>query len=191
MVQPMQVQLSWWSLVGAIPYVIEIAKNPYAQVTLHRLGRQLPLPSVRRMVAAVALTVVLLLGTASSISAQTRGGGSGSSRGSRGQSSGNRQNPAQIPIIAGNFAGTLSSMEKKRLRVNVTEDEVVEFVRDRKTKFLRGDQEVPAKDVPVGSTVSVEATKEVSGDLVALKVIVTPTAKSQTANTPPAKSNQP
>lgn len=75
-------------------------------------------------------------------------------------------------MVAGNFSGTLTSIERKRIRLEVAADQSVEFVRDRKTKFYQGDQEIDAKKVETGTAVTVEATKEASGDLVARRIVL-------------------
>lgn len=164
----MSVTWSWWSALAVVPYVIQAANHPYGWAVRGWLQRN-HLPA--RRVLATAVTAALLLTAAPVVWAQQQ---QPSRQRGQQRNNGTRQNPAQVPIVAGDFQGTLRSLERKKLRLDVNEDQNVEFVRDHKTKFLRGDQEIDAKDLPVGTRVTVEATKHPSGDLVALRVIVKP-----------------
>lgn len=159
----MHVPWNWWSVLAAAPYILEGVTHPYTQRAWYDVKKAW-------RVGSTALVLTVVLGSAPVLmEAQSRSGGQQRSRQQSG--GGLKQNPAQVPIVAGDFKGTLRSIERKRLRLDVGEDQSVEFVRDHKTKFLRGDQEVTAKEIPEGSTVTVEATKHTSGDLIALKVV--------------------
>ncbi len=87
--------------------------------------------------------------------------------------SGSRSAPAPDVLssaVAG-FKGKLRAIDKKAIVIESTDDQVVSFHRSKKTRFLADDKEVKPQDIPLGSTVTVDASKDSVGDLVAVDII--------------------
>lgn len=189
MLMIMHVELSPWSVLAAVPYVWEAVRNPMAQSTAFRIKRQLQTYSrthtARTCAGALLIAIALCLMAPASYAQQRQRSGT--------RQQGIKQSPTSIPLVAGSFDGTLASVDRKHIRLTMAEEQYVEFVRTRKTKFLLNDKEVDAKLLQVGDKVTVEATKEANGDLVALQIINggKKPAAAAAASTTPAKTDQP
>ncbi len=75
------------------------------------------------------------------------------------------------------FQGTLRSADKKEIVLALPDDKEITFHCSRKTKFLRESKKIKPSDIPVGTEVSVEARRDVFGDVEAVSVTVPAKAK--------------
>ena len=189
MLMIMHVELSPWSVLAAVPYVWEAVRNPMAQSAAFRVKRQLQTYQSKPHGAHVRR----------SIADRDRAlpGGTGQSRAAaaalRYTPAGCEAKPHLNPISRRQLRWNVGECDRKHIRLTMAEEQYVEFVRTRKTKFLLNDKEVDAKLLQPGDKVTVEATKEANGDLVALQIInggKKPAAAAATSTTP-AKTDQP
>jgi hypothetical protein len=75
------------------------------------------------------------------------------------------------------FNGTVKSLTKKEIIIDLdSEQESLTLRRSGKTKFFKDDKEIKAADVPVGTHVTLDATRDGDQKLSALKVMVAPAA---------------
>jgi hypothetical protein len=73
------------------------------------------------------------------------------------------------------FNGTVKSLTKKEIIIDLdSEQESLTLRRSGKTKFFKDDKEIKAADVPVGTHVTLDATRDGDQKLSALKVMVAP-----------------
>ncbi|MFN7997528.1 MAG: hypothetical protein U0Q18_28175 [Bryobacteraceae bacterium] len=77
------------------------------------------------------------------------------------------------------FHGTLKSVTKKEIlleldAVEQNEDQSLTLRRSGKTKFFKNEQEVKASDIPLGTKVTLDATRDGDMKLSALRVAVSP-----------------
>lgn len=105
---------------------------------------------------ALLLAVVVALCPAA---AQMRGG-----RQTRGGTARAEAGKSELTQVLLTFDGTLRSVEKKQLRIDVANDQSLTFRRDRKTVFAQ------PGDSLVGKQVRVEAHRDAAGDLVAVRI---------------------
>ncbi|HEX5226285.1 MAG TPA: hypothetical protein VFW44_01185 [Bryobacteraceae bacterium] len=90
--------------------------------------------------------------------------------------------PGSFKTIAGSFHGKLKELTVKEITIETGEDQLVSIHRTRKTKFLKGTQEIKPSDIDLGTVVTVQAHEEPADlSLTALAVIVD-TPKKQGAN---------
>ncbi|MGA2594615.1 MAG: hypothetical protein ABSH32_32350 [Bryobacteraceae bacterium] len=110
-----------------------------------------------------------------------------------------RRRPSTATATAGpytgpavTFHGTLKALTKKELIMDLdaadrthdqaeqTEDQSITFRVSRKTKFLKNDQEIKPADIPVGTHLTLDATRDGDLKLSALNVMVAvPPAKPE------------
>jgi len=111
-----------------------------------------------------------------------------------------RRRPSTATATAGpytgpavTFHGTLKALTKKELIMDLdaadrthdqaeeqTEDQSLTFRVSRKTKFLKNDKEIKPADIPVGTHLTLDATRDGDLKLSALNVMVAPpTAKPE------------
>jgi hypothetical protein len=84
-------------------------------------------------------------------------------------------NPGAENLPAVTFQGKLKSLTKKDLRIDVdSEQQSVTFRITRKTHFLKDGKEIKPADVPLETTVAVDATREPDLKFSALNVVVSP-----------------
>ncbi len=69
------------------------------------------------------------------------------------------------------FDGTLRSLDRKRLLIEMGEEQTVTIEVNKKTLYFRGKKAIPASDINPGTVVTVEA-KKVANQLVAVAVRV-------------------
>ena len=143
---------SWTSLVSAVLFV---AMNPWAknllQTIVSRMSRYIPL----------ILALAVVLGTIP-LQAQRR-----YSRGSD-----HSAPPSDVMSAAvAKFAGTLRVIGNKEIVIEAADDQLVTFHRSKKTRFLLDEKSIKPQDIPVGSPVTVEASKDSVGDLIAVDII--------------------
>ena len=113
--------------------------------------------------AALALALFLLSGSAP-LEAQYR----------RRPAQGSSARKAGTDVLAtavASFKGKLRAVDKKEIVIQSEEDQTVTFHRSKKTKFLSGGKEIKPEDIPLESVVTVDASKDSVGDLVAVDVI--------------------
>ncbi len=103
-----------------------------------------------------------------------------------------RRRPSSATVGAGpyngpavSFNGTVKSLTKKEIIIDLdAEQESLTLRRSGKTKFFKDDKEIKAADIPVGTHVTLDATRDGDQKLSALKVMVAPAATP--AGTPAA-----
>ena len=85
----------------------------------------------------------------------------------------NRTAPAPdvLATAVAGFKGKLRAIDKKAIVIESTDDQVVSFHRSKKTRFLVDEKEVKPQDIPLGSLVTVDASKDSVGELVAVDII--------------------
>ncbi len=74
--------------------------------------------------------------------------------------------------LAGTFHGTLKQLNSKEIVIQTTDDQAVVIRRSRKTKFLRDDKQIKATDIPMESTVSIDAAEDIDLKPTAITVTV-------------------
>jgi hypothetical protein len=111
-----------------------------------------------RKILIIALAV---LGLTFSVAGQRRQSRSGQARSTK--------DPATAVVVA--FTGTLRSVSKKEILIASPEGQEITFHRSKKTEFLKGSKEIKPEEIPEHSEVTVEASKDVTGLLSALRVI--------------------
>ena len=86
---------------------------------------------------------------------------------------GNRSAPAPdvLATAVAGFKGKLRAIDKKAIVIESPDDQVVSFHRSKKTRFLVDEKEGKPQDIPLGSLVTVDASKDSAGDLVAVDII--------------------
>jgi len=90
--------------------------------------------------------------------------------------------PYNGPAVS--FNGTVKSLTKKEISIDLdSAQESLTLRRSGKTKFFKDDKEIKAADIPVGTHVTLDATRDGDQKLSALKVMVAPAA---TPGTPAA-----
>ena len=85
-------------------------------------------------------------------------------------------NPNVTDLPAATFEGNLRAISKKELSIDVVdaEEQSLTFRVSRKTKFLKDGKEIKLKDVPTGTLVAVDATRDPDQKFSALNVVVNP-----------------
>jgi hypothetical protein len=98
--------------------------------------------------------------------------------------------PYNGPAVS--FNGTVKSLTKKEIIIDLdSEEESLTLRRSGKTKFFKDDKEIKAADIPVGTHVTLDATRDGDQKLSALKVMVAPVAAPGTAAPAAAKATNP
>jgi hypothetical protein len=155
--------LSWSSVVSAGLF---IAMNPWSNTLFRaigwRIGRLRPGNWPRPLTVIVAMFVV-----AAAVPLQAQYGRRPAARGN------NRTAPAPdvLATAVAGFKGSLRAIDKKAIVIESADDQVVSFHRSKKTRFLADEKAVKPQDIPLGSLVTVNASKDSVGDLVAVDII--------------------
>ncbi len=68
------------------------------------------------------------------------------------------------------FPGTLKSISKKEILLEVEGEQQLIFRRIKKTRFLDGEKEAKETDAPAGQAIVIEGRRELNGDLDAYNV---------------------
>ncbi len=89
----------------------------------------------------------------------------------RGTGSRSAPGPDVLASAVAGFKGKLRAIDKKTIVIDSTDDQVVSFHRSKKTRFLVDEKDVKAQDIPLGSVVTVDASKDSVGELVAVDII--------------------
>ncbi|MEO8126413.1 MAG: hypothetical protein ABJF23_17060 [Bryobacteraceae bacterium] len=90
---------------------------------------------------------------------------------SRGSGSRSAPAPDVLASAVAGFKGKLRAIDKKEIVIESGDDQVVTFHRSKKTRFLADDKQVKPQDIPLGSLVTVDASKDSVGDLMAVDII--------------------
>lgn len=115
--------------------------------------------------AAIALALFLVFGS-EPVQGQYR------RRPTQGSGSGARTPDTDVLAAAvASFKGKLRAVDKKDIVILSEEDQTVTFHRSKKTKFLSGTKEIKPEEIPLESVVTVDASKDSVGDLIAVDVI--------------------
>lgn len=155
--------LSWSSIVSAGLFV---ATNPWSRTFFRTIGwriARIRLAHWPRLLTAMLL--VFVLAAAIPLQAQYQ------RRPSSARTSRSAPAPDVLATAVAGFKGKLRSIDKKGIVIESTEDQVVSFHRSKKTRFLADEKEVKPQDIPLGSMVTVDASKDSVGDLVAVDII--------------------
>src|ERR1700722_4814351 len=89
--------------------------------------------------------------------------------------------PYNGPAVS--FSGTVKSLSKKEIIIDMDSEQSLTLRRSGKTKFFKDDKEIKAADIPVGTHVTLDATRDGDQKLSALKVMVAPAAPPGTPAT--------
>ena len=157
--------LSWSSVFSAGMF---IAMNPWSNTLFRAIGCWLAriTPKNWSRPLAVILAFFLVLGTLPMQAQMQRRTGRSGGRGSGGA--------LPTDVLAGavvSFKGKLRAVDKKSILIESSEDQIVTFHRSKKTKFLAGDKSVKPEEIPLETIVTVDASKDSVGDLVAVDII--------------------
>lgn len=82
----------------------------------------------------------------------------------------NRVPNSPTPLVT--MRGALRMINKKKIAIDATEDQIITFKRSKKTKFLKGAKEIRPDDFPDGAAVVVEASRAMNGDYDAVNVFL-------------------
>ncbi len=74
------------------------------------------------------------------------------------------------PLVS--MRGTLRSIDKKKILIDASEDQILTFKRSKKTKFLKGEKEIEPDDFPDGAAVTIDASRAQNGDYDAVNVFL-------------------
>ncbi len=74
--------------------------------------------------------------------------------------------------LAGTFHGTLKQLNSKEIVIQTADDQAVVIRRSRKTKFMLDDKIIKAADIPMESSVSIDAAEDIDLKPTALTVTV-------------------
>jgi hypothetical protein len=74
------------------------------------------------------------------------------------------------PLVT--MRGSLRLIDKKKIAIDASEDQILTFKRSKKTKFLKGTKEVKPDDFPEGAAVVIEASRAMNGDYDAVNVFL-------------------
>ena len=159
------IHLSWSAIVSAGVF---IAMNPWSSTVFRaiwwRIAR-LRMGNWQRPLAVILALFVL----AAAIPLQAQYQRRPANRGGVGSRS--APAPDVLSSAVAGFKGKLRAIDKKAIVIESTDDQVVSFHRSKKTRFLADEKEVKPQDIPLGSTVTVDASKDSAGELVAVDII--------------------
>lgn len=155
--------LSWSSVLSA---GIFVAMNPWSSTLFRAIACWTARATSKHWVrpAAIAMALFLAFGCVR-VEAQYR---------QRRPSQGSGARTPDTDVLAAavaSFKGKLRVVDKKDIVIQSDEDQTVTFHRSKKTKFLSGTKEIKPEEIPLESMVTVEASKDSVGDLVAVDVI--------------------
>ena len=139
--------------------------NPWSSTLFRSIGcriARLRTPNRQRPLAVIL--ALFVLAAAIPLQAQYR-------RRPSGRGSGDAPAPDVLASAVAGFKGKLRAIDKKTIVIDSTDDQVVSFHRSKKTRFLADEKEVKPQDIPLGSLVTVDASKDSVGDLVAVDII--------------------
>ncbi|MBV9771190.1 MAG: hypothetical protein JOZ32_16590, partial [Bryobacterales bacterium] len=79
-------------------------------------------------------------------------------------------NPQAYKNVAGSFHGKLKELSNKEIMIETDESQIGSIRRTRKTKFLKGTQQIKPSDIDIETPVTVDASEDVDLKLTALNV---------------------
>jgi hypothetical protein len=88
------------------------------------------------------------------------------------------------PLIT--MRGSLRLIDKKKIAIDASEDQILTFKRSKKTRFLKGGKEIQPDDFPDGATVVIEASRAMNGDYDAVNVFLGEPPAPEKPAPPPA-----
>jgi hypothetical protein len=155
--------LSWSSVFSA---GIFIAMNPWSNTLFRVIGCWLARIAPRNWSRplAVVLAVLVLAGTLPLQAQMQR-------RPSRAGNKGGAPPTEAFAAAVATFKGKLKAVDKKEIVIESAEDQTVSFHRSKKTRFLADEKPIKPEDIPLETVVTVEASKDSVGDLVAVDII--------------------
>ena len=74
------------------------------------------------------------------------------------------------PLVT--MRGALRLIDKKKINIDASEDQILTFKRSKKTRFLSGTKEIKPDDFPDGAAVVIEASRAMNGDYDAVNVFL-------------------
>jgi hypothetical protein len=74
------------------------------------------------------------------------------------------------PLVT--MRGALRMIDKKKISIDASEDQILIFKRSKKTRFLKGGKEIQPDDFPDGAAVVIEASRAMNGDYDAVNVFL-------------------
>src|SRR5580658_4023451 len=77
---------------------------------------------------------------------------------------------AQIPVA--NFSGTVHDISKKQVTSDTGDGNLLDFEINRKTKVMRGKQEIKPEEIRTGDQITIEGRQEMLKFLVAVVITV-------------------
>ena len=93
------------------------------------------------------------------------------------------------PLVT--MRGALRLIDKKKISIDASEDQILIFKRSKKTKFLKGAKEIQPDDFPDGAAVVIEASRAMNGDYDAVNVFLgDPPARAKPASPPGDRSEE-
>jgi len=85
----------------------------------------------------------------------------------------------------------LRLIDKNKIAIDASEDQILTFKRSKKTRFLNGAKEIQPDDFPDGAAVVIEASRAMNGDYDAVNVFLgEPPAPAKPASPPVDHSNE-
>jgi hypothetical protein len=139
--------------------------NPWSNTLFRAIGCWLARMAPRNWSPPVAVVLaVLVLAATLPLQAQMQ------RRPSRAGNLGNVP-PDVLATAVATFKGKLKVVDKKQIVIESAEDQIVLFHRSKKTRFLANEKPVKPEVIPLETVVTVEASKDSVGDLVAVDII--------------------
>jgi len=75
-----------------------------------------------------------------------------------------------LPAVT--FHGVLKEIKGKEIVMEAEDGQTVTLFRNRKTRFLKGESEIPVKEIQPGARLTVDVSKNPDASLLAVNVIV-------------------
>ena len=156
--------LSWSAVVSAGLF---IATNPWSNTLFRAIGWRIGRLRLGNWSPPLALILAIIVIVATiPLQGQYQRRPATAGRGDR-----TAPAPDVLATAVAGFKGKLRAIDKKAIVIESTDDQVVSFHRSKKTRFLADEKEVKPQDIPLGSLVTVDASKDSVGDLVAVDII--------------------
>ena len=74
------------------------------------------------------------------------------------------------PLVT--MRGALRLIDKKKIAIDASEDQILTFKRSKKTKFLKGAKQIQPDEIKEGAAVVIEASRAMNGDYDAVNVFL-------------------
>jgi hypothetical protein len=158
--------LSWTSVFSAGVFIM---MNPWSNTFFRAAGCWLARIAPKNWSRPLAVLLAFFLAF-SSLPVQGQMQRRPSRSGSRGGGGGTLPSDVLAGAVV-SFKGKLRAVDKKSILIESSEDQIVSFHRSKKTKFLSGDKPIKPEEIPLEEMVTVDASKDSVGDLVAVDII--------------------